>query len=211
MVTASQAREDDREENRYCVKKAGLIKIKSPLNAKAHNPPTHTLSLTCAPRLRSATLTRALAGRHHPRAARTSPAPAPRHPPAPPYLPHLCRRIDLPPGPPHPPPPPPPSSRREASLARPRQPRARASIPGTDPGTHAPSPPLTRRGAARRRFDPPLPPFPPAAGGRRGAGHHGQEQGPRRTSIPGTSTTRPRRRVGAGASGIIEVLLKLLI
>ena len=101
MVTASQAREDDREENRYCVKKAGLIKIKSPLNAKAHNPPTHTLSLTCAPRLRSATLTRALAGRHHPRAARTSPAPAPRHPPAPPYLPHLRRRIDLPPGPTH--------------------------------------------------------------------------------------------------------------
>ena len=49
MVTASQAREDDREENLYCVKKAGLIKIKSPLNAKAHNPPTHSLPYVRTP------------------------------------------------------------------------------------------------------------------------------------------------------------------
>ena len=149
MVTASQAREDDREENRYCVKKAGLIKIKSPLNAKAHNPPTHTLSLTCAPRLRSATLTRALAGRHHPRAARTSPAPAPRHPPAPPYLPHLRRRIDLPPGPTHltPPPPPPAAGGRQAWQGPGSQGQGPPSQVPTQAHTRPPPP---SRGAARR-------------------------------------------------------------
>ena len=35
------------KENRYGVRKAGLIKIKSPLNAKAHNPPP-TVSLPYA-------------------------------------------------------------------------------------------------------------------------------------------------------------------
>ena len=151
MVTASQAREDDREENRYCVKKAGLIKIKSPLNAKAHNPHTHTLSLTCAPRLRSATLTRALAGRHHPRAARTSPAPAPRHPPAPPYLPHLRRRIDLPPGPTHFTPPPPPQQQEGGKPGKAPAAKGKGLHPRYRPRhTRAPPPPhAARRGAGR--------------------------------------------------------------